>query len=163
MSLFRRSTYFLWLLCCILAGAIVFVFRAPSSVPEVRASDGQTGQDVSVVGQNKTAESFDNYESVFLKHDLFQSLMGFVREPDGAKGQEEDARISGESNFSAGRYKVVGIVIDQEKSQAVLEDMMTKNTLFVSVGDQVESATVQKILPGKIYLEVNGQIVGLAQ
>ncbi len=57
-------------------------------------------------------------------------------------------------------FKLVGIVLDK-KPQAIIEDLQSKQTYFLFVGDELHNAVVKKIEEGKVTFTLNGQTLEL--
>lgn len=57
-------------------------------------------------------------------------------------------------------FKLVGIVLDK-KPQAIIEDLESKQTYFLHVGDSIRNAVVKEIHEGKVVFSYNGQTVEL--
>ena len=63
------------------------------------------------------------------------------------------------SNFTS-QLKLVGIVLDADP-KAIIEDLASQQTFFLSKGDNVNNAVVQDILEDKVILIYNNQVVEL--
>lgn len=62
----------------------------------------------------------------------------------------------------AGKYKILGIVLDQNP-QAIISDIESSQTFFVSVGDEIGGAKVESIQETKVIFLYNGAKVELGQ
>ena len=94
---------------------------------------------------------FSFYQSVMEQRDIFQSPWDKATAVATAAAPAADL---------AKQLKLVGIVLDKNP-QAVIENVKTKETLFLSVGDSVENAVLQEIHEDKVLFLYNEESVEL--
>lgn len=162
MKYFNAMTYGLMVICVALAGAIAAVYWMPNPAAEAGATAVRLNTPES--HRLKTADhaveptSFDVYEQVFAQRDVFQAFRGF-------SASNADKALRDESSVSGGvleeRVKIVAILVDQSP-RAVVRDLVSQETVFLSVGDRFSGAVVTGILPGKVVFNRNGQAVTLS-
>lgn len=155
MDLLRRATHFLWAACLLLGVGIFGVFMRPFQDKVVDSAGLSVSVDEKVQGQEgRTKEkTFKDYEKIFSGRDVFQSAVISSR-----KGNEQRVGAAEDGRFITDSYKIVGILIDQ-RPEAVFEDVKSRETVFLSPGDLLGNATVEKILPGKVVLNIDGRVI----
>jgi hypothetical protein len=161
MKKLRRLTYILWGTGAVsaVAAAVILVHPIKIEASDVSgALQDPLNETIQPLPSVERDESFDGYEQVFEKRDVFASLSKFSFDPSGDGG----GIPGGMQQFIdlAEKYQVVGILVDQQP-QAILQDKKTKDTVFLSVGDRVDGAVIDQIVEGKIILLLNGQAVEL--
>jgi type II secretory pathway component PulC len=129
-----------------------FVFKQESFAPEGPQAR-ETKEINAAAAQAPEVKAFSEYAQVIEKRDIFETP--YTKE-SAAEGQEQAAPAAAVN--LTGNYKLVGIVLDKTP-QAVLEDLRNKNTLFLSVGENVEGAVLNKIEEGKVTFSYNGQLL----
>ena len=87
------------------------------------------------------------------RHDIFQTP--WAVEPQGIN------QVVNSSNLDK-ELKLVGIVLDDD-SKAVVEDLKTKQTLFLSEGEQINGIFVEKISEDKVIFLHNGERIELVK
>ena len=158
MKMLRQATFVLWILCLLLAGTGFFILvqpvsdKKPDIVNDVALKSPETKADKPEIIKQ---QSFEPYEKVFSTRDAFQSLAG--SSIPGSSDKELDGAGSGSVSFREDRYKIVGIMIDQQP-RVVFEGKKDRKIFFLSVGDTIDGGVVKAILPGKVVLDVNGDV-----
>jgi|GEM_PF-3604669 len=162
MKYFNAMTYGLMVICVALAGAIAAVYWMPNPAAEggVPAGSLNTPESHSLKMDGHAVEPplFDVYEQVFAQRDVFQVFRGFSAS-NGDKTLRDESSVSGGGLEE--RVKIVAILVDQNP-RAVIWDLVSKETVFLSVGDRFSGAVVTEILPGKVVFNRNGQAVTLS-
>ncbi|MFH1479032.1 MAG: hypothetical protein ABIG92_04575 [Candidatus Omnitrophota bacterium] len=69
--------------------------------------------------------------------------------------------ISDIKNNIQSSIKLVGIITGEE-SQAIVEDLQTKETLFLGVGDSIKDCKVSNIFKDSVVLDYNGEKITIA-
>lgn len=138
-----------WAAC--LAAAIylgqIYFSRKPLTESTVLITSQPAQQDLT---QNNTAElpslkPSGYYESVLAQRDIFLA-------PWEIKSQEIITQPVADVRNS---FKLVGIVMDKEPS-AIIEDLQTGETLFLSEGGMMREAVVKQITAEKVVIEYQG-------
>jgi len=91
---------------------------------------------------------FEYYKNQFAKRDLFERPL--------------DQVAANASSDLTKRYKLVGIVLG-EIPEAIVEDLTTKNTMFVHEGERLDAVEVKKIEEGRIIFLQEGLEIELKQ
>ncbi len=99
-------------------------------------------------------ESFHVYEAVFDKRDLFQLPYAQRKVSALRVGSEKSVQKSIEGSFEG--FKVVGIIVDKNP-QVVVENIKSKETVFLSRGDQLQGAVLEEVLGGKAIFVKQGK------
>ena len=58
-------------------------------------------------------------------------------------------------------FNLVGIVIEQDNPQAIIEDLESGETVFMTTGDKLGEATLKRILEDRVIFQSRGQEVEL--
>ncbi len=61
------------------------------------------------------------------------------------------------------KFKLVGIVLDNNNPEAIIEDLETKKTIFLHQGEGINDAVVSEIREGKVILLYQGQNIEITQ
>lgn len=146
------ATRVLLLFALVLGYFILNMFIFKPKRPVLIVSDSEvTAQDVLpseiVIPPTKT---FDEYVEIINKRDIFNppdSKQPGVLSEDLAPVPAIDLRAS---------YRLVGILLDKDP-RAVVEDLKTQETLFLSKGQKIGDITVEDIADGKVVFISNGQ------
>ena len=88
------------------------------------------------------------YQAQFNKRDLFERPL-------------EQVAVNASVDLTK-RYKLVGIVLG-EKPEAIVEDLTSRNTLFIHEGEMLDAVQVKKIEEGHVILLQEGLEVELKQ
>lgn len=115
---------------------------APASNPQVSLVQEQASQDV------PEKKPFEYYKSQFLKRDLFERPL--------------DQVAANASVDLTKRYKLVGIVLG-DVPEAIIEDLTTRNTMFVHQGERLDAVEVKKIEEGRVIFLQEGLEIELKQ
>lgn len=99
------------------------------------------------------AKPFHFYEQRFQKRDIF--------ELPGMKVKSKSNILDNIGADLSKRIKIVGIVIDQD-SKVIIEDIKTGKTFFMSEGESVGSAVIEKIQDDKVIFKYNNKEVELS-
>ena len=156
MKFLQLKTRFFLVFCLFLGIGLLVVLIFPWT----QSPDNIVNMEVLIVDSSMKKEPvysrapFEEYEKVFIEKDIFQSSVNF-----GKNELSEDRKGDGRpESFLVKEYKVVGIIIDKNPG-AVLENIATKEAVFLSEGEKISEAVVTKILPGKVELMLDGDIV----
>ncbi len=96
------------------------------------------------------------YARQFEKKDIFK-LSPIV--PAQEKGPETTKSLPDEREFME-NLKLTGIVLDNNP-EAIIENLKTKETLFLHKGDRVHGAVVEDIRDGKVILRYHNKMLKL--
>ncbi|MBF0384499.1 MAG: hypothetical protein HQL27_01380 [Candidatus Omnitrophica bacterium] len=99
---------------------------------------------------DKEARPFDYYSKKIEKRDIFMLPW---EKSDGNTG---DKVLPG--GDLAKRLRVVGIVLD-DSPKAIIEDLSTKETLFISKGEKFGEAVLKEVTDGEVIFVYNGEKV----
>lgn len=89
-------------------------------------------------------------------------LFRMMADTGGPAGTHAASALSDQATAWASRLSVIGIVSGQ-RAQAILEDVQTKKTYLVTVGQHVlEGLVVEAIQPDRVVLSLQGERVILA-
>ena len=121
-------------------------------VPAERYKESPQIQKITKKVSLPVSRPFEFYEQKFEKRDLF--------ELPGMKVKSE-ATIPGNMGADLSKsIKIIGIVIDQD-SKAIVEDVKTGKTVFMSEGESIGSAVIDKIQDDKVIFNYNNKEVEL--
>ena len=136
-----------------------YLMRKEESVPlangEKKLRSGDIEERTSRVVALSELKPFDMYQGKIMTRDIFLSPWEKQRTND-AFGANNPASPSALSQ----QLKIVGIVLDQDP-KAILEDIKSQQTFFVSEGEEVMGATLKQIQEDKLIFIYNGQRVEL--
>ena len=162
MKILKGITYTLGFLCVLLAVGISMVMMKSLPGQEEQTFSEPREKDIPEMEPQEAGqpqESFELYHEVFSKRDVFQPVVKFSKNRNshstGTGGQVPDGV------FQEGRYKVVAIIIDHNP-ETVIQDTVSRETFFLSVGEDFAGAVVEQIMPGKIVLNTGGRQVVLS-
>ena len=97
---------------------------------------------------------FSFYQEKIQQRDIFQAPWDKPKENAPA-----DASLTSDLNK---QLKLVGILLDED-SKAIMENVQTKETVFLSVGDNIVGATLEEIREDKVIFRVNDEKVEFVQ
>ena len=97
---------------------------------------------------------FSVYQEKFQQRDIFQAPWD--------KPKEDAAQEASSSTDLSKQLKLIGVLLDKD-SRAIIENVQTKETVFLSVGQDIEGATLEEIKEGKAIFRINDQRVELTQ
>ncbi len=123
----------------------------------VKAYDHSIERSEETFKQNKP---FSYYEAGFNSKDIFQ---GIRRDKSSHKPQRPKVKpivVDTTVEDFKRNYKVMGVLLD-ESPQALIKDVRSKETLFLSIGEKIEKAVLKDIFESKIILEYNDQLIEL--
>lgn len=106
----------------------------------------------------KTVQPLAQYLASLKNRDLFEAP--WEKQKDVVLQETpvvEDARYVMEFTQSV---RLVGIIRD-ENPKVVIEDLINRETLFISVGDQIRGATLEEIFGEKVHFSIGGETVEL--
>lgn len=98
----------------------------------------------------KSTKSFSSYEQVIGQRDIFQSPW--------EKPKVQNAFISSTLSELKKKIKLVGIVVDEE-SIAIIEDVKSRETSFLTVGESISGAQIEEITEEKVVFILNDERV----
>ncbi len=104
---------------------------------------------------NDVDRPFDEYLAMLEQRNIFEMPW------EKSKPQETPVAAAPAPQLSES-IRVLGIVLDNQP-QAILEDVKTSQTVFVSVGQTISDAVVEEIREGKVIFNYHGQKVELTQ
>lgn len=158
-KIFQVGSRILMAFCLVLAVYIVMnlVFYAKDKKPLVTEIILENDENFS--GQ----EAFTPQMKGFNEYDELSKKNVFALEGKTGPGADpaapEEAVTSVVDDFTQS-YKLVGIILDQYP-QAVIEDAKNDRTLFLSKGEEIGGAILEKIEEGRVIFLRNGQRVEL--
>lgn len=159
MKSVTQTIHFLWFLSALLVAGICVVFLIPLEKEAVELSEeGSPAVHISETdGSDFKRSSFEEYEKIFSDREVFKTMIRFSpnNEVKTGGGGQSSADVE---NVLAKKYKVIGIMIDQN-SKAVFEDVNTRETIFLSSGEALDGAIIKEILPGKVILAIGGDVI----
>lgn len=140
---------------CILIFILLKYTRGKTPVTEQTAAPEPVAED-SIAETTPTFEipSFDSYKQTMESRDIFQAPW--------EKPIETMPSSTASTSAVAGQLKLVGIVLDQDP-KAIVEDLATQQTFFVSPGGKIGNATVAEIREDKVILIFGQERVELVQ
>jgi len=97
-------------------------------------------------------ESFSYYQDALLERNLFESPW---EKPKIVKG--DDSRASSDLQS---QIKIVGIVLDDDP-KAIIEDIKTKQTFFLSKGEKINGAMIEEIREDMVIFNYNNERIEL--
>ena len=97
---------------------------------------------------------FSVYQEKFQQRDIFQAPWDKPKE-----NSSQEASASTDLNK---QLKLIGVLLDKD-SRAIVENVQTKETVFLSIGQDIEGATLEEIKEGKAIFRINDQRVELTQ
>ncbi|MDP2653283.1 MAG: hypothetical protein Q8Q08_04555 [Candidatus Omnitrophota bacterium] len=160
MMLLRCVNVFLCCLCLICA--VLIGWQALDISPGDSAGELSSGEAMSRKPEMRAipvskAGNFMEYGKIFESRDLFT---GSAREQDTPDNSAGHPIAASRPNLSGG-YQVVGIVLD-DHPVAVLEGGKAEGPVFLSPGDRLEGAVLERILDGRVIFEFQGERMELA-
>lgn len=140
--------------------AYLFILVKPQH-PQLTGIKGELtkGEEISVHIAPPAVKAFAEYEEVLRKRDIF-NLPG-SKPADGAAAPAAGPAAVPTVDLQSS-YRLVGILLDHDP-RAVVEDLKSQETLFLSRGQQLGEITVEDIQQGKVILTYNGQRYELTQ
>lgn len=97
--------------------------------------------------------SFDEYAPLFSNRDIFKTEVEQI--------EAETARLSGQNLSTWGaEYKLVGVMVD-DQPRAVVEILNPPSVLFLSVGERLGDAVLEKIEAKGVWFRFQGQQIQL--
>lgn len=97
---------------------------------------------------------FSVYQEKFQQRDIFQAPWD--------KPKENSSQEASSSTDLSKQLKLIGVLLDKD-SRAIIENVQTKETVFLSIGQDIEGATLEEIKEGKAIFRINDQRVELTQ
>ena len=158
---FIKLTRVLLILCMVLGIYLIYstvMFRELDINISYRPSVSRTTEQVDDI-KPVARESFGSYAEVFSKRDFFNSPIEQYQQR--SKPSLEDKPQPVDFDLTT-QYRLVGIVLD-DNPQAIIEDLIRKETLFLSIGDKLGGAVLKEILPGKARFLFQDNLLELIQ
>ena len=106
-----------------------------------------------------TPKPFGYYAERFNKKNIFQVPIPSPP-PNSQSSQAENQGVGDQPLIK--NLNLVGIVIDQ-KPIAIIEDLQTQETLFLSAGDHIREAVIEEIKKNTVVLKYKGEHIELTQ
>lgn len=150
-SVLSLANVLLTIVALVLMGFLAYrVFFAASHKERVVSEALSPSKMEPVQEQETLAERkpFEYYKSQFLKRDLFERPL--------------DQVAANASVDLTKRYKLVGIVLG-DVPEAIIEDLVTKNTMFVHQGEHLEAVEIKTIEEGRVIFLQEGLEIELKQ
>ena len=154
---FRLANRFLILLIIVFLGYSIYEIafnKKEISDLNLEATERQIVSPVKEGTFEPAAKPYGYYSKDFLERDIFES--GIYRP------EERGTEISSNAPEFLKKLKLVGILLG-DNSEAIIEDLETKQTLFLYKGEQVKEATVEDIEESKVLLRSKDQLIELMQ
>src|SRR3989338_1966952 len=148
---------FLLLASLILTFYIVYelLFVKTGSGSFLRETKATYDEDAATTITVATPKPYEYYSDQIEKRDIFESPLYRVKPGEGIKP------AAGASEFTK-NLRLVGIVLD-ENAEAIIEDLDSKETLFLHKGESIKEALVYEIQESKVILIYHNQRVELTQ
>ena len=135
-------------------------FVAPKRLGSVpQSSVKSVGMSALEQEQAVSQSPFEIYETVVAQRDFFKLPYAQTRRPAVRKESKKPVVKSVEGAIEG--FKVVGIVVDQDP-KVIFEEIKTKETIFLSVGEELQGAVFEEILEGKAIFMDKGQRLELS-
>jgi len=106
------------------------------------------------VSTKEDAQTFDFYAQTIHRRNLFL--------PPWEKDQGENKVAEASNSDLEKDIRLVGIVLDKNP-KAIVEDVKSEDTSFLSIGDEIRGAKLIEVLEGKAIFDYNGQKVEIIQ
>ncbi len=162
LSVLNKATQLLVLLAAGLVLMIVYSFFVPQETALIAVNtDDALEEDLpDVKPAVPVPGDFEADRALFESRDIFAvphekkiiTPVQTMPTPEPSKTPEFD--LSQEFNL-------VGIVIDADRPQAVVERIQDRETIFLTVGDKLGEATLKEILPDRIIFRSGGNEIKL--
>ena len=148
----------LLVVCVVLAGYILFkgymINQSPIELKAVETEESEVAFNRIVFPER---QDFTMYADAMKKRDIFDS-------PYGKKRPSRTEKISTEGVFESSdlgsKYKLVGVVLDKDPL-AIVKSFESKETLFLSVGDEMGNAVLEEIKENQVIFRYNNKRVSL--
>lgn len=105
-----------------------------------------------VVIPQEEPKPFTYYQDVISERNVFQAPWDIVK--------KEVEIVPVVENDLNQKLKVVGIILDEQPT-AIMEDLVSKQSVFMGIGDEIYNARLEDILEDKVVFILNGQRVEL--
>lgn len=154
-SFVKSINRLLIVVCAGIMAYIGFVYVGGRTLSEevIFANKTERTEKIAQMQDKGERKSFDYYESMLSENNIF--LAPWERETGVA--------IEGSRQTDLGKnLNLVGIILDEQPT-AIIEDLKSKQTLFMNIGDKVNGAELNAVLEDRAVFLYNGQTIELVQ
>ncbi len=141
------------------SGFIVYKYQHENlqmNPPITKKADNMSSDEVSTKIDIASKKPFDFYQKKIEARDIFESPWEKALGDNNADQQSSPAL-----DFTK-ELKLVGIVLDKDP-KAIIEDLRSNQTLFLSKGEKIGEAVLSEIQEGKVIFLYNDEKVELIQ
>lgn len=165
METLKMINRMLFFLSALLLGYILFALffsktRTPPSLP--LSAETALSEDFSDEKSLTKLNPFSFYQEKMKGSSIFDDPWLQRSSPPPVKTEpvKESQIIADKSLEISKQLKLVGIILDSNP-KAIIEDLKSKETRFISPGESIQEAVLEKIEKGKIILRYNNKIIEL--
>ncbi len=146
-------TFCLLLLSYLIFTQIIDRLKSPDAIPVPKVVRKQENKEKLL----STSRPYTYYSQEIGKRDIFKPYE--KAKPKIFSGLPKPQKVTLQEQ--AANFTLIGIILDQQKSQAVIVDNNKKKTYFLNTGQSIGEIKVEKILKGKVILSYEGEQLDL--
>jgi len=138
----------------------LFIVPEPKAVSLISNESKEADETVPESGAAEAAADYEPYRVLFESRDIF--AVPYEKEVIVPAPKVPDPEPTLLPTVELDQiFNLVGIVVDQEKPQAIIEDLESGGTVFLTVGDKIGEAILKRVLADRVIFQFQGSEVEL--